>query len=56
VIVGTPARVADRLCELQAELGINGILAELNCGGTVPRQQVFRSLQLLCEQVMPRVS
>lgn len=55
VIVGTAPRVAERLQELQAELGLNGILAELNCGGLIPREQVMRSLNLLCHQVMPRV-
>jgi alkanesulfonate monooxygenase SsuD/methylene tetrahydromethanopterin reductase-like flavin-dependent oxidoreductase (luciferase family) len=55
VIVGTAGRVAERLQELQSELGLNGILAELNCGGLIPREQVLRSLNLLCHQVMPRV-
>ncbi len=55
VIVGTPSQVAERLCELRAELGLNGVLAELNCGGLIPRDRVHRSLQLLCEQVMARV-
>jgi len=55
VIVGTPAMVAERLVGLQQELGLNGILAELNCGGLIPHEQVMRSLQLLCEKVQPRV-
>jgi alkanesulfonate monooxygenase SsuD/methylene tetrahydromethanopterin reductase-like flavin-dependent oxidoreductase (luciferase family) len=54
VIVGTPERVADKLGELQEELGLNGILAELNCGGLIPRERVLRSLRLLCEEVIPR--
>ena len=37
-----------------AELGIDGILAELNCGGLVPHQQVMTALQLLCQEVKPR--
>jgi alkanesulfonate monooxygenase SsuD/methylene tetrahydromethanopterin reductase-like flavin-dependent oxidoreductase (luciferase family) len=53
VIVGTPEMVVDRLGAIGAELGLDGILAELNCGGGVPRQGVLRALQLLCEQVMP---
>ena len=53
VIVGTPEMVVDRLGAIGAELGLDGILAELNCGGCVPRQGVVRALQLLCEQVMP---
>ena len=53
VIVGTPAMVVDRLKTLSAELGFDGILAELNSGGGVPHSGVLRSLQLLCEEVMP---
>ena len=53
VIVGTPQMVIDRLRAVSDELGLDGILAELNCGGDVPRDGVVRSLQLLCEEVMP---
>jgi alkanesulfonate monooxygenase SsuD/methylene tetrahydromethanopterin reductase-like flavin-dependent oxidoreductase (luciferase family) len=54
VIVGTPEMVAERLIGLRDELGLDGILAELNCGGLVPRSRVLTALRLLCEQVMPR--
>ena len=54
VIVGGPERVADRLKELEAELGIDGILFELNFGAAIPAEVMMRSLQLLCEEVMPR--
>ena len=54
VIVGTPATVAERLHALCQELGLDGILAELNCGGLVPLARVRRALQLLCEQVLPQ--
>lgn len=54
VVVGTPEMVADRLAELRQELGISGILAELNCGGQIPHARVMRSLELLCTEVMPR--
>lgn len=54
VIVGTPEMVADRLRALQEELGLDGILAELNCGGMIPHARMLRSLQLLCEKVKPR--
>jgi alkanesulfonate monooxygenase SsuD/methylene tetrahydromethanopterin reductase-like flavin-dependent oxidoreductase (luciferase family) len=53
VIVGTPEMVTDRLTSISEELGLDGILAELNCGGNVPREGVLHSLQLLCEEVMP---
>jgi alkanesulfonate monooxygenase SsuD/methylene tetrahydromethanopterin reductase-like flavin-dependent oxidoreductase (luciferase family) len=54
VIVGTPETVARRLDELAGKLGLNGILAELNCGGMLSNEQVMRSMQLLCERVAPR--
>ena len=54
IVVGTPDMVIDRLRALQEELGLGGILAELNCGNLIPQPKVRKSLQLLCEQVMPR--
>ena len=54
VIIGTPDMVADKLHRLRAELGLNGILAELNCGRAIPNDRVMHSLKLLCEQVIPK--
>jgi len=54
MIVGTPESVTDRLMELREELGIDGILAELNPGGLIPRERVMNALRLLCQEVMPR--
>lgn len=53
VVVGTPAMVVDRIRQIRDELGIDGILAELNCGGLIPHDRVMRSLRLLCQEVMP---
>jgi alkanesulfonate monooxygenase SsuD/methylene tetrahydromethanopterin reductase-like flavin-dependent oxidoreductase (luciferase family) len=53
VVVGTAEAVRDRLLELREELGLDGILAELNCGGQIPHAGVMRSLRLLCTEVMP---
>jgi alkanesulfonate monooxygenase SsuD/methylene tetrahydromethanopterin reductase-like flavin-dependent oxidoreductase (luciferase family) len=53
VIVGGPERVTDRLKQLEEELGIDGILFELNFGAAIPAEMMMRSLQLLCEKVMP---
>ncbi|HET6184076.1 MAG TPA: LLM class flavin-dependent oxidoreductase [Acetobacteraceae bacterium] len=53
IIVGTPDAVVARLRALQEELGLDGILAEMNCGGRIPKPQVTRSLELLCREVMP---
>jgi alkanesulfonate monooxygenase SsuD/methylene tetrahydromethanopterin reductase-like flavin-dependent oxidoreductase (luciferase family) len=55
VVIGSPERVADRLLQLDDELGLDGILAELNFGALIPPEAMTRSLQLLCEKVMPRL-
>ncbi|MGH7933218.1 MAG: LLM class flavin-dependent oxidoreductase [Candidatus Binataceae bacterium] len=54
LIVGTPEMVADRLRELREELGLDGILAELNCGSQITHELVMKSLRLLCGKVMPQ--
>jgi alkanesulfonate monooxygenase SsuD/methylene tetrahydromethanopterin reductase-like flavin-dependent oxidoreductase (luciferase family) len=54
MIVGTPDRVVDRLQGLREELGLDGILAELNPGSLIPHERVMNALRLLCDEVMPR--
>ncbi len=53
VAFGTAARVIDRLTQLREELGLDGIIAELNPGGLIPLELERRSLQLLTHEVMP---
>ena len=53
VAFGTAAGVIDRLRKLQAELGIDGIVTELNPGGLIPLELERRSLQLLGRDVIP---
>ena len=53
VITGSPARVIDRLKYLREELGLDGIVAELNPGGLIPRELETRSFRLLTHDVMP---
>jgi alkanesulfonate monooxygenase SsuD/methylene tetrahydromethanopterin reductase-like flavin-dependent oxidoreductase (luciferase family) len=53
IVVGTPDMVADRLHGLRDELGLGGVLVELNCGNLIPRERAMKSLRLLCEEVMP---
>ena len=53
VIVGSPAEVTRRLLALRDELGLDGILAEINCGSLIPHARVMRALKLLCAEVMP---
>ena len=55
VVIGSPETVAARLSELREQLGIDGILAELNFGAILPSDQMMRSLQLLCQEVRPRL-
>ena len=55
VIVGAPDEVAARINELKRELGIDGILAEMNCGGLIPHDRVVNSIRLLCQEVGPKV-
>ncbi len=54
VLVGTPQSVGEKLRQLQDEIGFDGILAELNCGGLIPHERVLNALRLLCQEVMPR--
>jgi alkanesulfonate monooxygenase SsuD/methylene tetrahydromethanopterin reductase-like flavin-dependent oxidoreductase (luciferase family) len=54
VVVGTPSSVAERLQGLQEELGLDGVVAELNSGSLIPHARVMSCLRLLCEEVMPR--
>ena len=35
VLIGSPGSVAERLEELRQELGLDGVLMELNCGGRI---------------------
>jgi alkanesulfonate monooxygenase SsuD/methylene tetrahydromethanopterin reductase-like flavin-dependent oxidoreductase (luciferase family) len=53
VIVGSPERVIDQLTQYKEMLGLTGFTAELNPGGTLPKEVVQRSLKLLTQEVMP---
>jgi hypothetical protein len=53
VAFGTAAGVIDRLTQLREELGLDGIVAELNPGGRIPPELETRSLRLLTHEVMP---
>jgi hypothetical protein len=55
-IVGMPEMVADRLRGLREELGLAGILAEMNCRGLIPQERMMplaaTELQLICEKAV----
>jgi len=53
VAFGTGPGLIDRLGQLRAELSLNGIAAELNPGGLLPRELELRSLEIMTRQVMP---
>ena len=54
VAVGSPDSLAERLRQLQQELGLDGIVGEMNAGGLLSEEQVLESLRLLTQEVMPR--
>jgi alkanesulfonate monooxygenase SsuD/methylene tetrahydromethanopterin reductase-like flavin-dependent oxidoreductase (luciferase family) len=54
LLVGTPVTITQKLQALQAEIGCSGILAELNCGGLIPHDNVVNAMRLLCKEVMPQ--
>jgi len=54
VIIDEPDGFAARLREVEEEIGLDGILAELNCGGQIAQDRVLNALRLLCEEVKPR--
>ena len=53
-LVGTPEQIVERLRTLRDEIGLSGILAELNCGGLIPHDRVLNAMRLLCQAVKPR--
>jgi hypothetical protein len=53
VAFGTAAGLIDRLAQLQEELGLDGVVAELDAGGQIPAERVQRSLHILTHEVMP---
>ena len=54
VLIDEPDGFTARLREVDDEIGLDGILAELNCGGKIPQPRVLNALRLLCEDVKPR--
>ena len=53
-MIGTADQVTEKLRALQKDLGLNGILMELNCGGRVDHHHEMEALRLLCQDVRPR--
>ena len=53
VAFGTAAGLIDRLARLRDELGLTGIVAELNPGGLLPMDRMQRTLRILTHEVIP---
>lgn len=53
VLFGSASELVDRLKQLEEELGLDGIVAEMNAGGLIPQEQVLQSLNILSHDVMP---
>ena len=54
LLFGTPQAVAERLQEYREELGITGVVLEMNYGGRIPYDRVINSVRLMAEQVLPK--
>ena len=53
VMHGTPEEVVERIQRYKEELGISGLVLEMNYGGQIPNELVLRSIRQLTERVMP---
>jgi alkanesulfonate monooxygenase SsuD/methylene tetrahydromethanopterin reductase-like flavin-dependent oxidoreductase (luciferase family) len=53
VVFGTAAEVIDRLAQLREELGLDGIVAELNPGGLISPELEARSFEIIAREVVP---
>ena len=53
VAFGTAAALVDRLARLREELGLTGIVAELNPGGLLSMDHMRRTLRILTREVIP---
>ena len=53
VAFGTAAALRDRLGEIGEDLGLSGIVAELNPSGLLSLDQMKRTLDILTREVIP---
>lgn len=53
VAFGTASSLVDRLSQLKEELGLDGVVCELDAGGLISAERVTRSLRILTHEVMP---
>jgi alkanesulfonate monooxygenase SsuD/methylene tetrahydromethanopterin reductase-like flavin-dependent oxidoreductase (luciferase family) len=53
VAFGTARSLTDRLAQLREELGLDGVVVELNPGGLLSLEQMMRTLRILTHEVIP---
>ena len=53
VAFGSAEGLVDRLSNLQEDLGLKSVIAELNPGGLIPPDLVMRSMEILAKDVAP---
>jgi alkanesulfonate monooxygenase SsuD/methylene tetrahydromethanopterin reductase-like flavin-dependent oxidoreductase (luciferase family) len=53
VAFGTAPELVERLGRLREELGLSGMIAELNPGGLLPMDLMLRTLRIFTHEVMP---
>ena len=53
-LIGTPDAVARKIESLRDDMGLDGVLVEINCGGKVEHAHEMEALRLLCQEVQPR--
>jgi alkanesulfonate monooxygenase SsuD/methylene tetrahydromethanopterin reductase-like flavin-dependent oxidoreductase (luciferase family) len=54
VMIGSPDEVTRKIEAIRDDMGLDGVLLELNCGGKVMHAHEMEALRLLCEEVQPR--
>jgi len=54
MMVGTPDAIVRKIEALRDDMGLDGVLLELNCGGKVGHAHEMEALRLLCQEVQPR--
>jgi alkanesulfonate monooxygenase SsuD/methylene tetrahydromethanopterin reductase-like flavin-dependent oxidoreductase (luciferase family) len=52
VAFGTAPELVERLGRLRADLGLDGVIAELNPGGLLPMEQMLRTLRIFTHEVL----
>ena len=53
VAFGSAEGLVNRLSQLQDDLGLNSVIAELNPGGLIPPDRVMHSMEILAKEVAP---